>query len=127
MDFYTFKTSVVAASGLDKDALHIYVGLGVYLLSLTVLRPIIKRFGTRGIIALILVTITAVAGEYLDNKPVLMDAGLSELSANKVRASIHDIINTSLLPYVLFILTKWTTIFQTMTSPSHVLKKSRPK
>ena len=59
MDFYLFKNGVVAATGLDKDALHIYVGISVYLLSLILLRPIFKKYSVRAFIALIMVTAIA--------------------------------------------------------------------
>jgi len=123
VDFYNFKEGIVAASGLDKDALHIYVGVSLYLLSLIVLRPFIKKLGARGMMALIIVTIIALFGEYLDNKPTLIKAGLKGLSDKEIRASIHDLINTCLLPYVLYFLTCFTKIFNKTTEPKKLLNR----
>ena len=116
MDFETFKLGVIAATGLDKDALHIYVGVSVYVLSLLILRPIIKRQGIRSFIALIVVTGVALAGEYLDNRYIIVPKGFSALGSEAIKASIHDLINTCLLSYVLFALMNWTTIFQPTTN-----------
>ena len=123
VDFSSFKEGIVAASGLDKDALHIYVGVGIYLLSLIVLRPVVKKLGARGMMALIIVTMIALLGEYLDNKPTLIKAGLNGLSDKEIRASIHDIINTCLLPYVLYFLTCFTKIFNKSTEPKKLLTR----
>lgn len=123
MDFYNFKEGIIAASGLDKDALHIYVGVSIYLLSLIVLRPFIKKLGARGMMALIIVTIIALLGEYLDNKPTLIKAGLDGLSDKEIRASIHDLINTCLLPYVLYFLTCFTKLFNKITEPKKLLNR----
>ena len=126
MDFTAFKMNVVETTGLAKDALHIYVGIGVYLLCLMVLRPIIKRQGIRSFIALIIVTGVALLGEYLDNRETIEALGLAGLSREQLVASIRDLINTCLLPYVLFALNKWTTIFRpTAAEPTAKLLKKR--
>lgn len=123
MDFSGFKESIVVASGLDKDALHIYVGMSLYLLSLIMLRPFIKKLGTRGMMALIIVTMIALLGEYLDNKPTLIKAGLKGLSNEQIRDSVHDLINTCLLPYVLYFLTCFTKLFNKITEPKKLLNR----
>ena len=123
MDFETFKLSVIAATGLDKDALHIYVGVSVYIVSLLILRPIIKRQGLRSFIALIVVTGVALTGEYLDNRYIIVPKGFSALGSQAIKASIHDLINTCLLSYLLFALMNWTTIFQSLNQPTRILKQ----
>ena len=125
MDFETFKLGIIAATGLDKDALHIYVGVSVYILSLLILRPIIKRQSVRSFIALIVVTGVALAGEYLDNRYIIVPKGFSALGSEAIKASIHDLINTCLLSYVLFALMNWTKLFQPTITPSKMLKKLR--
>ena len=125
MDFETFKLSVIAATGLDKDALHIYVGVSVYIVCLLVLRPIIKKQGLSSFIALIVVTGVALAGEYLDNRYIIVPKGFSALGSEAIKASIHDLINTCLLSYVLFALMNWTKLFQPTITPSKMLKKLR--
>ncbi len=125
MDFYTFKLNVVETTGLAKDALHIYVGVGVYLFCLLVLRPIIKNQNTRAIIALVVVISVALAGEYLDNRHIILPKGYLALKSTDIKASIHDLINTCLLPFVLFAFNNWTRVFQPSSSPSKMLKKTR--
>lgn len=123
MDFYLFKNGVVSATGLEKDALHIYVGISVYLLSVILLRPIFKKYSIRAFIALIMVTCIALLGEYLDNRQTITELGLAGIESAELMASIHDIINTCMLSYVLYGLTMWTKIFQSITKPISMLKQ----
>ena len=126
MDFATFKINIIETTGLAKDALHIYVGVGVYLLCLIVLRPIIKKQGIRSFLALIVVIGIALLGEYFDNRHIIAPKGLLALSASDVMASIHDLMNTCLLPFVLYALNKWTSIFRpTAPAPTVRLLKKR--
>ena len=126
VDFTVFKIDIIEITGLAKDALHIYVGVGVYLLCLIVLFPIIKKQGIRSFMALIVVTGIALLGEYLDNRHIILPKGLLALSASDVMASLHDLMNTCLLPVVLYALTKWTSIFRpTAPAPTVRLLKKR--
>ncbi len=123
MDFYIFKADIVNATGLDKDALHIYVGMSVYLLSLILLRPIFGKYSIRSFIALIMVTCIALLGEYLDNRHTITELGISGLGSVAIKASIHDLLNTCLLPSVLYALTRWTRTFHSVSQPSSLLKQ----
>ena len=125
MDFTAFKMNVVETTGLAKDALHIYVGVGVYLLCLVALRPIIKSQGIRSFIALIVVTCIALLGEYLDNRDTIESLGLAGLSRDQILASIRDLINTCMLSYVLFALNKWTTIFRPTYKSTSLTKRHK--
>jgi len=125
VDFTAFKMNVVETTGLAKDALHIYVGVGVYLLCLVALRPIIKSQGIRSFIALIIVTCIALLGEYLDNRDTIESLGLTGLSRDQILASIRDLINTCMLPYVLFALNKWTTIFRPTNKSTSLTKRHK--
>ncbi|WP_367111112.1 hypothetical protein [uncultured Psychrobacter sp.] len=125
MDFNTFKIHIIELTGLAKDALHIYVGVGVYLLCLLVLRPVIKKQSLRGFIALTVVIGIALLGEYLDNRHIILPKGVFALKIVDIKASIHDLINTCLLPFMLFVVNKWTRVFQATSSSSKMLKKSR--
>ncbi|WP_227672268.1 hypothetical protein [Psychrobacter urativorans] len=111
------------ATGLDKDALHMYVGISVYLLSLILLRPIFGKYSIRSFIALIMVTCIALLGEYLDNRHTITELGILGIGKIELRVSIHDLINTCLLPSVLYVLTGWTRIFDSVSKPSSLLKK----
>ncbi|MGP4118654.1 hypothetical protein ACT3N8_02370 [Psychrobacter aquimaris] len=127
MDFTAFKMNVVETTGLAKDALHIYVGVGVYLLCLLVLRPIIKSQSIRSFMALVVVTGIALLGEYLDNRNTIEASGMAGLSREQLVASIRDLINTCLLPYVLYALNKWTTLFQAIINKPKSLTKRHKK
>ena len=125
VDFYLFKNGVVAATGLDKDALHMYVGIGVYLLSLILLRPIFKKYSVRAFIALIMVTAIALLGEYLDNRQTITELGLAGLQAAEIKASIHDIVNTCLLSYIIYGFTVWTKTFQSINTVKPMIKRQK--
>ncbi|WP_296240889.1 MULTISPECIES: hypothetical protein [unclassified Psychrobacter] len=123
MDFTAFKINIIEVSGLAKDALHIYVGVGIYLLCLLVLRPIIKNQSIRSFMALVVVTGIALLGEYLDNRNTIEASGMAGLSHEQLVASLRDLINTCLLPYVLYALNKWTKIFRASNPPTKLLKQ----
>ena len=125
MDFYIFKNGVVSATGLDKDALHMYVGISVYLLSLILMRPVFKKYSIRAFIALILVTCIALLGEYLDNRQTITELGMSGIGSAELKASIHDLINTCLLSYVLYGLTVWTKTFQSINTVKPMIKRQK--
>ena len=125
MDFTTFKINVIEITGLAKDALHIYVGVGVYLLCLIMLRPIFKKQGIRASLALIVVIGIALLGEYFDNRHIIVPKGILALQGVDIKASIHDLINTCLLPFVLYSLTIWTTIFNSASPTTRMLSKQR--
>lgn len=125
VDFTAFKMNVVETTGLAKDALHIYVGVGVYLLCLFVLRPIIKNHNIRAFIALIVVTGVALSGEYLDNRYIIVPKGLLALEMVDIKASLHDLMNTCLLPYLLFALNKWTKIFRPTNKSTSLTKRHK--
>ena len=123
MDFTAFKINIIEVSGLAKDALHIYVGVGIYLLCLLVLRPIIKNQSIRSFLALVVVTGIALLGEYLDNRNTIEASGMAGLSHEQLVASLRDLINTCLLPYVLYALNKWTKIFHSSNPLTKLLKQ----
>ena len=105
MNFQHLKIGLAHATGLEKDALHIYAGVGIYLLCLLIFR----RYTVRsGVLALLITTTIALLGEALDLRYSLMANDPLNWAA-----SLHDLINTCLLPYMLFALSKWTTLFDT--------------
>ena len=125
MDFTAFKMNIIETTGLAKDALHIYVGVGVYLLCLVLLRPIFKKQGIRSFIAVIFVTGIALLGEYLDNRETIESLGMAGLSREQITASIRDLINTCMLSYVLYALNKWTKIFHPTSKPASLTKRHK--
>jgi hypothetical protein len=97
----SIKLTIVAVAGLSKDALHIYVGLAVFLIVAIVLRKPL-----RSIVPWIAVIAIAVAGEVLD-----MRDDLSSLGCWRWDASLHDILNTLFWPTILFLLAKFGIFF----------------
>ena len=85
---------VVEATGLARDALHIYFGLGVFLLARFI-------FGDRvwsGPVAWLIVAFFAILGEVLDY------TGKGNIIAiMTVDQHLHDIVNTLFWPTVLLI------------------------
>lgn len=94
----TAKLAIVGATGLSKDALHIYVGLAVYLASRFVFRKQPHAFGP-----VVLVLLVACLGEALDMRDDILSLGHWRWGA-----SLHDVINTAFWPVVLHLLTSQT-------------------
>ncbi len=96
--FQAAKLELVAALGLGKDALHIYVGLVTFLLA-----AILTRRPLRSLVPIGAVVAVAAAGEAWD----LLDTA----RAGKRlwwAGSWHDLWNTALWPLVLFLLARFT-------------------
>lgn len=104
----TIKMAIVAFTGLEKDALHIYVGLGIFFAVAFLSRNSIKTFKP-----LLAVLIVAVLGELLD-----MRDDLASLGYWRWGASLHDIVNTLFWPAILFSLARATTVFGERSKPS---------
>jgi len=95
------KLAIVSATGLSKDALHIYVGLTVYLVSALALRK-----HARAYFPVLIVMLIACAGELLDMRDDTRSLGYWRWGA-----SLHDVVNTSFWPCVLYVLTRRTSAF----------------
>ncbi|WP_040641728.1 hypothetical protein [Psychrobacter aquaticus] len=120
MDFYSLKINIIEATGLERDALHIYVGIAAYLVSLMILRPIFKTQSTRQLIALIIATGVAIAGEVLDIRYNIR-TGIGV----RWGESIHDILNTCFWPYALYALMRWTRIFHPTNQSRSVTRRKQ--
>ncbi len=107
MTFQTLKMRIVEATGLEKDALHIYVGIGAFLITLAMTRPWLARFFTRLNLALVIATLFAIAGEYLD-----LRLYYPNVTGEQLHASLHDLINTCFWPYMLYGICRWTRLLQ---------------
>ncbi|WP_124551752.1 hypothetical protein [Methylophilus methylotrophus] len=99
----SIKLAIVAATGLSKDALHIYVGLAVFLAAVIVLRKPL-----RSNVPWLVVVSVAITGEVLD-----MRDDISSLGYWRWGASLHDILNTLFWPSVLLLLAKFGIFFHT--------------
>jgi hypothetical protein len=97
------KLIIVAATGLSKDALHIYVGMSVFLFVAAIARRPISSW-----LPWAAVLMVALLGEVVDMRDDLLSLGRWRWSA-----SLHDIINTLLWPTVLSALARTTEILAT--------------
>ncbi|PNK60845.1 hypothetical protein [Psychrobacter sp. FDAARGOS_221] len=104
--FQQFKIQVIETTGLERDALHIYVGISVFLISLMLTKPLFRRYLTRLNIALLMATFFALLGEYLD-----LSHNYPHITGDHLEASIHDILNTCFWPYMLYAINRWTSLF----------------
>lgn len=89
----SIKLAIVSATGLSKDALHIYVGMGVFL----TLIAFARRSGPY--IGWLVVFVIACAGEWVDRRD-----DLESLGYWRWQASVHDILNTLFWPTALTLL-----------------------
>lgn len=96
--FQGFKHDLVQFAALSKDALHIYVGLAVFLVGAA-----IARKGLRSGFALLAVVVVAIGGEVLDLRDEIRDQHRLRLWA-----SVHDLVNTCFWPLVLWLLARYT-------------------
>ena len=92
--YQNLKLWVLPIIGLSKDAVHIYIGFACFLLSVTLLRRPLSSYS-----ALILGLVVASGMEILD----LRD-DLNTLGHLRWGASLHDIINTNAIPFMLVVL-----------------------
>jgi hypothetical protein len=91
------KLSVISAIGLSKDALHISVGLGVFLFVVILLRR--PMHSPWPILAVVMV---AAAGETLDAVDDVYSFGYWRWAA-----SLHDLVVTAFWPAVMALLARF--------------------
>lgn len=100
--FQSIKHEIVHFASLSKDALHIYVGIAVFLLVAA-----LTRKGARGGLPLLAVFLVALAGEILDFRDEIRRYGHL-----LVRASLHDIVNTLFWPFMLWLVARYTKVLK---------------
>ncbi|AVP99721.1 hypothetical protein C7S18_22210 [Ahniella affigens] len=92
--FQALKLWIMHASGLSRDALHVYVGLLVFFVACGVFRK-----HQRSLWPLLLVVVVACLGELLDMRDDLRMVG-----SWRWQASLHDVLNTCFWPSVISVL-----------------------
>jgi len=98
----TIKLAIVAATGMDKDALHIYVGLAVFFtVAVFFKKPLRSPWPWFAVL------VVAVAGELLDRRDDVASVGYW-----RWKASLHDVINTQFWPAVIMLLARFSSLFQ---------------
>jgi hypothetical protein len=98
--FQQGKIALVQLLGLPKDALHIYVGLTVFLAAAALLR---RPLGSR--LPIIAVAAAALAGECWDIVETRAAGARIHYDRNW-----HDLWNTCFWPAVLFLLARYTKV-----------------
>ena len=91
------KELILSLVQLTKDAVHIYVGFLCLLVSVIILRRSLASYS-----ALILGLIVSCIMEIFDLRHNLIVTGSLHLAG-----SLHDLINTNMIPFLLVLLTRW--------------------
>lgn len=99
MDWFEFKNWLELSTGLDRDSLHIYAGVGVQLAMAFLLRRSLASP-----IPWLFVVAVALANEYYDYS--FIPARASE-SVGYYDEGIRDVWNTLLLPSLLFAIARF--------------------
>jgi hypothetical protein len=98
----SLKLDIMGFTGLAKDALHIYVGLAVWLLAAAVFRRSITTL--RPWLAVLVVACGIEAFDAFDD--------WVQLGRWRWRASLHDVVNTLFWPTVLALLARYTRVLR---------------
>jgi hypothetical protein len=100
--YQRLKMIIISLCGLSKDAIHLYIGLSCVLATSTLTRRPLRSFAV-----LIPGLLFSLFMEILD----LRD-DLNSLGRFRLLASLHDIINTNLMPLVLVLMCRagWLTV-----------------
>jgi hypothetical protein len=88
--YQQLKGQILSVVGLSKDAVHLYIGIGCFLISILVL-----RFTPTAYRSLALGVLVSLGMEALD----LRD-NVRYRETTRALASLHDLVNTNLLPYL---------------------------
>lgn len=96
------KLDIVAATGLSKDALHVYFGLIVWLLAAALWRRSITTL--RPWLAVLIAAAVVEAFDAFDD--------WRSLGRWRMGASVHDIVNTLVWPTVLALLARYTRLLK---------------
>ena len=100
--FQQSKVALVQLLGLPKDALHIYVGLILFLGT-----AVLFRRPLRSPLPILVVILAAFAGELWD----IIDTRAAGRTIYWAR-NWHDVWNTSLWPFVLYLLARFTRVLR---------------
>lgn len=109
MTFQQYKAQIMVITQLEKDALHVYVGVLVFLAGLWGLKRMnasVKRAGYPWF-ALLAVLLIALLGEWLDYREARISA-----EGWYYQDSLHDIIHTCALPMLFALLLRYSTLLQ---------------
>jgi hypothetical protein len=91
--YQQFKNQVLTTVDVSKDSVHIYIGIGCFLISILVF-----RFAPTAYRTLLLGLVVSLVMEALD----LRD-NFRYRETTRALASVHDLLNTNLLPYLVVV------------------------
>ncbi|TXH75644.1 MAG: hypothetical protein E6Q88_03385 [Lysobacteraceae bacterium] len=97
----SIKLTLIQITNLSRDALHVYAGMAIFLATAFVLRKKLKSP-----IPWLVVFASACIMEAIDAVDALRSYGHWW-----ARESAHDIVNTIFWPTVIFVLARWTRVF----------------
>jgi hypothetical protein len=100
--FQSMKHEIIQFASLSKDALHIYVGMGVFLIG-----SALAQKGLRSMFAILAVACVAALGELLDARDDIRMHGHW-----RVMASLHDFVNTVFWPLMLWLLARYSRVMK---------------
>jgi hypothetical protein len=98
----SLKLDIVGLTGLSKDALHVYLGIGVWLLAAALFRRSITTL--RPWLAVLVVACVIESFDAFDD--------WVQLGRWRYMASLHDIVNTMFWPTVLALLARYTRLLK---------------
>ena len=91
--YQQLKNEILAAVHLSKDAVHLYIGIGCFLLSILVF-----RFAPTAYRSLLLGLLVSLGMEAMD-----LHDNVRYEETTRALASLHDLVNTNLLPYLIVV------------------------
>jgi hypothetical protein len=100
--FQGMKHEIVQTLSLSKDALHIYVGMTMFLIGTA-----LAQKGLRSVFPLLTVLALACLGEALDARDDFHKYGHW-----RVMASVHDLLNTMFWPTVIWLLARYSRVMK---------------
>lgn len=92
------KRLMAATTALERDALHIYAGVAVQLLTAALLKWRLREWRT-----LLPVLIVELANEAVD---FAHDPWLADARTSQYLAAVHDVVNTLALPVVILLIAR---------------------
>lgn len=95
--FQEYKLFLLDYTGLARDALHVHIGLAVF-----VLTRLLWRWNGGWVVAWLAALIAAIGGEWLDLRGEIARSDIQSDSAHW-----HDIWNTMLWPTILLLIGRW--------------------
>lgn len=99
--FQTIKLIILSVTGLSRDALHIYTGLiAMFGAALILRRPL------RTVVPLVMVLLVSMLAETVDMYDDIAFRGYWRWNA-----SLHDFLNTLFWPTLIFLMARYTMIF----------------